>query len=77
MYRENLQKATDKQLEALHSMNMQELENLSKRIRDSMKILPTTDEPIQQSFGGHQTFKTDMMRSHLEQQMRVTNPFQH
>lgn len=66
-YRETLAQVTEQQLSLLHSMNMQDLEALRDRIKETVKYLPVTEEL---KFQGRATYKTDAQRSLMEHEMR-------
>ena len=86
-YNENLQQVTENQLMNLHQMNMSDLEELNQKLKESMTVLNVTVPDKKPTFG-MTTFKTDMQRSALEDQMKdfrsdtlakpkhVVNPFQ-
>jgi len=63
IYRENLQTATQNQIDQLHQMNLNELESLTMKIKQQMATLNEKEEEAP-GFG-HKTFKTDVQRQHM------------
>ena len=82
-YHSSLQNASEMQIDDLHKMNMSDLDELTKKLKDSMAVLDVTEpsfvveEQKSPKKFGMTTFKTDNQQANLSTQLDDfrKNPF--